>query len=80
MILNFLDKLCHECNKALPSINWASKLYGRSDFECSFGWYISKMRYELGINYNNWYVMREILSKQNFKKIQKEYAVIEQIL
>ncbi len=44
----FKDKLCHECNKVIPSYRYCHEMYG-GIFKQTYGWYINKQGLELGI-------------------------------
>jgi hypothetical protein len=48
--LSFEDKLCHECNHAIPSYRFCHEMYGGA-FKQNFGWYINKQAYEWGIQH-----------------------------
>ena len=47
--LIFSDKLCHECNKVIPSYRYCHEMYGGA-FKQNFGWYINKQSYEWGLD------------------------------
>lgn len=47
-LLNFKDKLCHECNKSIPYYRYCHEMYGGS-FKQNLGWYINKQAYEWGV-------------------------------
>jgi len=64
-LLQFGNKLCHECNQAVPTYRYCSSQYG-SPFEQHYGWYINKQAYEYGIeplhpNINKKFCPQEIL-------------------
>ena len=46
--LNFADKICHECNQAVPSYRYCDEMYG-TVFVQTYGWYINKKFWEYGI-------------------------------
>lgn len=46
--LNFGNKLCHECNKIIPSYKYFPGRYGGT-FKQNYGWYINKQAYEWGV-------------------------------
>jgi hypothetical protein len=46
--LNFENKICHECNKVIPSYRYCHEMYGGT-FKQNYGWYINKQAFEWGI-------------------------------
>lgn len=46
--LQFQGNLCHECNGVVPSYSYCVEMYG-GVFKQTYGWYINKQAYELGI-------------------------------
>jgi len=46
--LSFKNKICHECNKRIPSKKYCHPMYGAS-FKQNYGWYINKQGLEWGI-------------------------------
>ena len=46
--LRFDNRLCHECNRTVPSYRYCLEMYG-SAFKQNYGWYINKQAYEFGI-------------------------------
>ncbi|NGQ95055.1 hypothetical protein G3578_07635 [Brevibacillus sp. SYP-B805] len=46
--LPFQDRLCHECNLAVPKYRYCDEMYG-GKFMQTYGWYVNKMAYELGV-------------------------------
>lgn len=46
--VRFKDKICHECNRQIPSYRYCHKMYG-GVFKQTYGWYINKQAYEYGI-------------------------------
>ncbi len=47
--LLFQSRLCHECNKSIPSYKYCVEMYGGA-FKQNLGWYINKQAYEFGID------------------------------
>jgi len=45
----FEQKLCHECNKAIPRYKYCDEMYGGA-FKQYLGWYINKQAYDFGID------------------------------
>lgn len=45
---HFENKICHECNKNIPSYRYCHEMYG-SVFKQNYGWYINKQANEWGI-------------------------------
>lgn len=56
--LNFENKLCHECNKAIPSYRYCHEMYG-TVFVQTYGWYINKRFWEYGIHPITYSYLRE---------------------
>ena len=50
--LNFKNKICHECNKIIPSYRYCHKMYGGA-FKQNYGWHIQKQGYEWGVSLSN---------------------------
>lgn len=50
--VTFKPKLCHLCNKKMPSLLYCIRMYG-SLFTQTYGWYIKKYTYEFGLMYIN---------------------------
>lgn len=46
--LHFENKICHECNRVLPTYRYCHEMYG-SKFKQNYGWYINKQAFEWGI-------------------------------
>jgi len=74
----FKDKLCHECNQAVPNLLYCKQMYGRTHFEAEYGWYISKSANELGVNFNNWHLMKKIASDKILDRIEIEFSEIDE--
>ncbi len=47
-IFRFSEKLCHICNKKVPSYRYCVPMYG-GIFRQTYGWYIEKRAWELGL-------------------------------
>ncbi|MCK9351506.1 MAG: hypothetical protein WCT49_04570 [Candidatus Paceibacterota bacterium] len=48
-VLNFSEKLCHECNLQTPSYRYCHEMYGGA-FKQNYGWYINKQSFEWGFD------------------------------
>lgn len=48
----FENKICHECNKIIPSYRYCHEMYGGA-FKQNYGWYIQKQGYEWGFSLSN---------------------------
>lgn len=46
--ISFENKLCHECNKIIPSYSYCHPMYGGA-FKQNYGWYINKQALEYGV-------------------------------
>ena len=67
--LRFRNKLCHECNKVIPSLLYCVAMYG-STFKQNYGWYINKQAYEFGIVPINNHVMPDICPQEILELIE----------
>ncbi len=47
-IVEFLPKLCHRCNLAVPNLRWCHEMYG-GEFKQHYGWYVEQTYLRLGI-------------------------------
>ncbi|MDA3905119.1 MAG: hypothetical protein PF484_03500 [Bacteroidales bacterium] len=74
--LIFKDRICHECNNQVPTINYCEKEHGGS-FEQNFGWYIHKQFYEFGIKPIDFKILEDVCPNQVFSllDISKEEFV-----
>ncbi len=46
--LSFRERLCHECNRVVPTYGYCHEMYGGA-FKQNYGWYINKQGYEWGV-------------------------------
>nr|NQU91124.1 hypothetical protein [Bacteroidota bacterium] len=61
--LRFKNKLCHECNKVVPSFRYCVEMYG-GVFKQNYGWYINKQAYEMGIKPISNRILSDICPKE----------------
>ncbi|WNF35694.1 hypothetical protein RJD24_14700 [Bacillaceae bacterium IKA-2] len=81
-IINYIpfeDKLCHECNKAIPSIRFCNPMYG-GKFKQKFGWYIQKKYYENGVLPSSFYYKKDLVSDELLELLDFKYSdLFEQV-
>lgn len=88
--LNFENKLCHECNKIIPSYRYCHEMYGVT-FKQNYGWYINKQSYEWGIGPLSFRYLPDacpeelviLLGDENIKKAikkEQEFSLANQYL
>lgn len=73
--IQFQDKLCHECNKVIPTYNYCHEMYG-AVFVQKYGWYINKQFYEYGIDKSNITNFNREISPMEMLEILEEYSSI----
>ena len=47
--IEYKNEICHQCNKAVPSYKYCAEMYGGL-FKQTYGWYIKRKAYEIGID------------------------------
>lgn len=66
--INFLDELCHECNKLTPMYSYCHPMYG-GVFKQNYGWYINKQSFEYGVMPVSFKILEDVCPDEVFSSL-----------
>lgn len=75
--VEFLPKLCHRCNLAVPNLRWCHEMYGQ-EFKQHYGWYIEQMYLRLGITRRSLKFLSDVCPtdyQEQIKELERTRAV-----